>query len=204
MEQPKPEGGGAKSTCWQCGNQNGPANQADLGRSRWLSRRYVTPPIVCVVCASIILTEPDRRADTEAPKRYVTTVWTRTYDFDGLVEEFAVLGESAGTLHQAVEHLFKSAGQLVSEDLAQHPKWTCQPFDDYKRGFCQVNQHNTVVARDETKIGDGTVHNSRYYYFETIEVPGEQPVDETLFIRDGKCPWEITDYFKQHKTTQLS
>ncbi len=197
MEQPEPNRGGIEVTCWQCGSRKGPAKPGEAERSTFLAKRYASVAIVCRVCASIL--EYERKPPADASKRYVTTVWTRTYDFDGLVEDFAVLRDQTELLSEAVYQLLGSVRQLVDDDLKQHPKWTRLAFDDNKRGFCYINRRNSVVARDWDKIGDSSAYNSRYYYFEIIEVPAGRPVDEALFTPGDKCPWEVKYFFEEQQ-----
>jgi hypothetical protein len=136
----------------------------------------------------------EARTEAEAPVKFVITQWNDEFDYDGLTNDFCILGEFR-ELAEAQACLHESVNRLAAERLSEHPGWQRRIMDGKEHAWDRVNKNNKVIEYGSFGIGDGTGYNSIYTYLELIELPADVGVDEKLFDVEY-CRYEVSRYFK--------
>src|ERR1700689_2400414 len=114
-------------------------------------------------------------------KKFLITLWTDEFDYDGLTSDFSILGEFPN-LADAQAHLKEMARNMVAEQLSAHPGWHVMSITGKEQPqFDHVNRNSMVLECESFKIGDGHGYNSAYNYLELIELMTNTKVDENLF-----------------------
>jgi hypothetical protein len=129
-----------------------------------------------------------------AAHKYLVTLWKDLFDYDGLTNDFAIMGEF-DCLEDAKAQLKPLAEQLMAKELAENPGWTSMDISGKANPpWSKVNNNRRVLACEAFKVGDGTGFNSTYVYLEVIEIPRDEPLSEGLFnLKD--CGYEVRSYF---------
>jgi hypothetical protein len=136
----------------------------------------------------------EARTEAETPVKFVITQWNDEFDFDGLTNDFCILGEFR-ELAEAQAFLHESVNRLAAERLTEHPRWERRIMEGKEHAWSRVNKNNKVIEYGSFGIGDGTGYNSIYAYLELIELPGDAEVDEKLFDVES-CRYEVRRYFE--------
>lgn len=133
--------------------------------------------------------------------KYIITLWTAEFDYDGVSNNFAILAEY-DVLKIAQDYIATEQERMISNALLNKKDWGFMDVTESKirPPFADPNQSNKIVYSFPFKIGDGSGYNSMYFYFDVIELPSELSVDRSLFNPE-RCAADI-DIFFRRKTTE--
>lgn len=128
--------------------------------------------------------------------RYIVTRWTESYDYDGLVDDFAVIGsfEDRG---EALVCAVTETEAFVRTQLDVKADWNPVVRDDATRmSFSKPNKFNKVIFSRSASRKDTTGYNSVYVFLEVIEVPFDTVISELLF-NTQECGYEVFRFFEE-------
>lgn len=129
-------------------------------------------------------------------KKYIITRWIKEYDFDGLTEDFAIVGECYA-LERAKAYVQIEMEGFLTKTLTKNTDWGLMDVDwKYRPGYVgsDPNKLNTVIFSKAEKVGDGSGYNSLYVYLDVIEVLSTTSVDDQLF-NPKSCGFEVQYFF---------
>ena len=128
--------------------------------------------------------------------KYIITRLLEDYDTDGLGYTFAVLGifyEKEKAEAFAIEEMQKFIENKISEDN----DWAIWEKDiNSRETSSDPNEHNKIMQRLCNRIGYKNPNYLTwiYVYIDVIEVPADNPVDDTLF-NPKKLGYEVRRFF---------
>lgn len=138
--------------------------------------------------------------------KYVLTLWTDWYDYDGLTQSFKILLETDSreeVLTQAPIHL----DRFIQNELKERDSWSEEYFDPRKRPGCGAcpprippNANNNVIESYRRKVSDGTGYNSTYYYLDVVEFPDGVTIGPELFGDSD----EVSNFFDKNEIGHLT
>jgi hypothetical protein len=145
--------------------------------------------------SSLIEEMKKQQIEISKQSRYIVTKWTETYDIDGLMEDFSVLGsfeERGDAMVCAVTEIEK----FTRNELDIKTDWNPVIRDDESRpSYSKPNKINKVVFSKTASRRDTTGYDSIYVFIEVIEVPYDTIVEEKLF-NTKDCGWEVRRFFE--------
>ncbi len=123
--------------------------------------------------------------------KYIVTLWASYYDYDGLYNNFRILGIYSN-LEEAELKLYELSNKLIAKDVkGVYNKYIeSEPPDNKKREgsigmyYSLPNTNNKVLLSVLRHLyhEDMPGYNKNYYSFEVIEVSENKKVDAELFI----------------------
>ena len=129
--------------------------------------------------------------------RFVITLWVNNYDYDGLWCDFELFDQNCYTLENSQKVVEIKIGQILKKELTgSQNHWKIMELEDYKLRptFGDINQNNEIVYDKQLKIGDGTGYNTKYYYFDVLEIGVEEILGPEQFMNEN-CEYEVKSYF---------
>lgn len=130
--------------------------------------------------------------------RFIVTKWIETYDIDGLMEDFSVLGDFEDKAESMVCAVTEIEG-FIRDQLDTKTDWNPIVKDDESRqSFSKPNKINKIIFSKTASRRDETGYDSIYAFVEVIEVPYDTVVNEKLF-NTKECGWEVRCFFEQDK-----
>lgn len=131
--------------------------------------------------------------------RYVVTRWVESYDYDGLTEDFALLG-SFDDRGEAMVCAATETEAYIRNKLDVNIDWHPIVRDDESRTpYSNPNKLNKVIFSKTAYRRDKTGYNSEYVFIDVIEVPYNTVIDERLFDTQ-RCGGEVFRFFDEsHK-----
>lgn len=142
-----------------------------------------------------------QRVEFSKQSQYVVTRWTETYDMDGPMKDFVVIGKFDDRAESMVRAA-TSADDFTRSQLDSKVDWNPVERDNaVRQSFSKPNKYNKIVFSRSVSRKDKTGYNSIYAYFEVIEIPYDTDADERLFnVQD--CGYEVSRFFEDSCRSQ--
>lgn len=140
-----------------------------------------------------------QRIDLSKQSRYAVTLWVEDFDYDGLTNDFALLGTYEDLCAASICAVTEME-KFVRERLDVKTDWNPVLRDDSMRtAFTSPNKYNKVVfSRSASRKGpDG--FDSLYGFIEVAEVPYETVIDERVFNVRETGGYEVFRFFNRSK-----
>ncbi len=142
-----------------------------------------------------------QRIDLAKQSRYVVTKWVEQFDIDGLMNDFAVIGEFDDR-GDAMVGAVSEIESVIKNQMDVKTDWHPVERDENTRPpFRSPNQFNKVVFSKRASRRDKTGYDSMYVFIDVIEIPYAAVVGEHLFgAREGG--WDVHHFFDKQTEKQ--
>lgn len=144
-------------------------------------------------------------------RKYVITSWESHFDYDGLYNDFKILGTYQDK-YEAIHEVILLSEKLIKDEVEREKKSNKRSYQEFDPGeskkhdgkihkfYSSPNNDNKVVFCDLRSIYDESLrdYNKSYYAIEAVEFPVETELTPELFNL-GDCEYEVRSWFKKQK-----
>jgi hypothetical protein len=132
-----------------------------------------------------------KQKETEAKRRYAVTKWIEGYDYEGLVNDFKLLGEFDNRGDAFVFAVTENEA-CVRNQLSYYVGW--ENIERGRPSYSRPNRYNKVIFSRKSSRKDKAGYNSISIFIDVIELPCYASVSENMFdIEDCGC--EVRSFF---------
>lgn len=138
-------------------------------------------------------------------KKYIITLWVSYFDYDGLCNDFKVLGVYYDR-KEAEQKLPLLANKIIGDSIIEgENRYTEMEVpenklhESYEKIYAPPNVYNMVVGKILRATCSKSLpeYNKNYFALEIIEIDENTEVNEKLFNPE-KCKFEVKGWFDEH------